>query len=107
MRLLQQFELLERMHHLIKLQATGSPKDFAQKLKISESTLFEYLQTLKEMGGKIAYSRCMQSYYYETLVEFQIDFTSLESIQIKGGVSYFSPLRKNRSKLFYNCNALK
>jgi len=107
MSFLKQLERLKRIEKLIQLQATGTPKQFVQRLGISESTLYEDLNILKEMGGKIAYSRTQLSYYFITNAELHLGFTNSELQQFKGGQSIFSSLRKNRSKLFYTCNAFK
>jgi len=46
------------------MKSTGSPEDFAEKLGIRRSTLFESLQEMREMGVNIKYSFLRQSYYY-------------------------------------------
>ena len=55
---------LQRMDYLIALKATGPPDDFACKLRLSRSTLFETLQEMKNMGVDIRYSNTRASYYY-------------------------------------------
>lgn len=55
---------LQRMDYLIALKATGTPHDFAYKLQLSRSTLFETLQEMKGMGVDIRYSNTRESYYY-------------------------------------------
>ncbi|HUW93123.1 MAG TPA: hypothetical protein VMV74_08160 [Bacteroidales bacterium] len=55
---------LQRMDYLIALKATGPPDDFACKLQLSRSTLFETLQEMKSMGVDIRYSNTRESYYY-------------------------------------------
>ena len=49
---------------LISMRATGSPEEFAEKLGIRRSTLFQSLQEMREMGVDIKYSNFRQSYYY-------------------------------------------
>jgi biotin operon repressor len=44
--------------------STGSPEEFAEKLGIRRSTLFQSLQEMREMGVNIKYSCIRQSYYY-------------------------------------------
>ena len=107
MSFLQQLERLKRVEKLIQLQATGTPKQFAKKLGVSENTLYEDLNILKEMGGDIAYSRSLLSYCFKSNTRLQIGFTQVELQNINGGRSLFSSLRKYRSGLFYTCNALK
>ena len=46
------------------MKATGTPEEFAEKLGIRRSTLFQSLQELREMGVDIKYSYLSQSYYY-------------------------------------------
>jgi hypothetical protein len=53
-----------RIDTLIHLRATGTPKEFAGKLGIKRSTLFQTLQELRELGADIRYSGSRQSYYY-------------------------------------------
>lgn len=52
------------MDSLISLMATGTPAEFAEKLGIKRSTLFQYLQEMRELGVNIGYSYVRQSYYY-------------------------------------------
>jgi hypothetical protein len=49
---------------LISMMATGSPEEFADKMGIRRSTLFESLQEMREIGVDIKYSFIRQSYYY-------------------------------------------
>ena len=54
----------KRMDLLIAMEATGTPEEFANKLGIKRSTLFDTLQEMKEMGVVIRYSSYKRSYYY-------------------------------------------
>ena len=53
-----------RIDGLIYRKATGTPEEFASKLGIHRSTLFQSLQEMREMGVDIRYSNVRQSYYY-------------------------------------------
>lgn len=70
--------LADADHH-IRHQNTGTPKEFAEKLNISESLLYELLATLKKMGGPIAYSRNRNTYYYEHPVAFKLGYDPASS----------------------------
>ncbi|MFN0033614.1 MAG: hypothetical protein ACKVUS_01020 [Saprospiraceae bacterium] len=59
---------LEQMDQLIRLKATGSPKQFAALIRCSESTMYNYLDMLKEMGGPIQYNKALRAYEYKQLV---------------------------------------
>ena len=52
------------MDMLISMMSTGTPDEFAGKLGLRRSTLFQSLQEMREMGVDIRYSCFRQSYYY-------------------------------------------
>jgi DNA-binding transcriptional regulator GbsR (MarR family) len=64
MSLYKYIERLRRIDSLISMMATGTPVEFAEKLGIRRSTLFQSLQEMREMGVNIKYSFIRQSYYY-------------------------------------------
>lgn len=64
MSLTKYIERLRRMDSLIVMKSTGTPEEFAEKLGIRRSTLFQSLQEMREMGVAIKYSCFRQSYYY-------------------------------------------
>ena len=66
--------LLLQLDLFIRQKGTGSPPEFAQKMGISERSLYEYLKVLKELGAPIRFSRQDHSYYYEIEGQFQISF---------------------------------
>jgi hypothetical protein len=72
----QYFNRLENIDRLIRVKGTGTPKQLAQKLHISESLLYEYLSFMKERGAPIVYSKMRQSYYYEEQGGFNLRFIS-------------------------------
>ena len=63
---------------LIHMKATGTPVEFAEKLGIRRSTLFQSLQEIKEMGVDIRYSNLRETYYYadERRVAIKIEKTT-------------------------------
>ncbi|MBL7803772.1 MAG: HTH domain-containing protein [Saprospiraceae bacterium] len=56
---------IKRLHNLIRMKSTGSPKDLADRMAVSRSTLFRHLDDLRSMGAPIAYEKDRQTYYYE------------------------------------------
>ena len=80
---------MQRMHHLIQRRATGTPEQLSSRLGVSVSTIFALLAEAKELGALFQYNRSIQSYEYLHQTQFQIGFTSLESIKIIGVVVYF------------------
>lgn len=64
MSLIKYIERISRIDSLIHLKSTGTPEEFAQKLGIKRSTLFQSLQEMRELGVDIKYSFYSQTYYY-------------------------------------------
>jgi predicted DNA-binding transcriptional regulator YafY len=67
-------ERFQRIDDLIYRKSTGTPQQLADRLELSESTLYEYLSVMRSLGAPIAYSRERQSYYYKSDGHFIIDF---------------------------------
>ena len=55
---------VQRMDRFIAMEATGAPDEFACKMKMSRSMLFETLQEMKFLGVDIRYCNLRRSYYY-------------------------------------------
>ncbi|MBW8323717.1 MAG: bacteriocin [Prolixibacteraceae bacterium] len=73
-KLLQQIELIERIDQLIRLKSTGTPKKFAQRLDISEASLYRLIETIKGMDAPVEFSIRYQSYVYSDEVNFMCGF---------------------------------
>ena len=59
------FIRLESLDHLIRIKGTGSPRELAKRLNISERSIYEYIGLLKTLGAPIRYSKFRRTYYYE------------------------------------------
>lgn len=68
----QQF--IERIDQLIRLRATGSPQEFAEKLEISERQVYRLITHLKEIGCPVVYDKSLCSYKYEVEGELKFEF---------------------------------
>jgi hypothetical protein len=56
---------IERMCSLIRMNATGTPVEFASKMGMSSRSLFNYINFMKSrLNAPIEYSITMQSYFY-------------------------------------------
>lgn len=90
MKALEQIERLKQMDNLISKQCTGSPSNFAQKLGISKSYLYEELGYLKSLGLNVRYSRTYASFLYSNHLRLkaslQLSVISMDETQkINGG----------------------
>jgi predicted DNA-binding transcriptional regulator YafY len=65
---------LIRIDELIIKKATGTPLQFARRLQITESTLYEDLKSMKKLGCPIYYDLYRQSYCYYENGHFFIGF---------------------------------
>lgn len=81
MSLVKYIARLQRMDLLIAMRATGSPDEFAIKMNLSRSTLFEMIQEMKGLGVDIRYSSLSSSYYYadERRIIIKVQRTENES----------------------------
>ena len=73
---------IDKMNYLIRSKRTGTPIQFAEKLEISESTLYQYLNALRDLGAPIAYDKFRQTYYYATCVEIKIHFDKVNESNV-------------------------
>jgi hypothetical protein len=84
MSLLKYINRAQRMDDLIRRKATGCADEFAAKLGISHSQLYEDLKEMKELGAPIEYCPIRKSYIYST--EAKLIFTFNKNLEIiKGG----------------------
>ena len=56
-------EQLERIETLAKKNATGTPKELANRINVSERTIFRLIQSMKDFGTPIEYCRKTNSYF--------------------------------------------
>lgn len=83
MTFIEKIRIIERIDQLIKLKATGSSKELADRLNISRSTVYEIIECMKSMGAEIEYCRNRKSMYYLSDKTLSIGFIDLK--KIKGG----------------------
>ncbi|WP_339694692.1 hypothetical protein [uncultured Roseivirga sp.] len=72
--MIKQLQRIERLHGLIRLKATGNPKECARKLKISERQLYRLIDLMKELNAPVYYNIFVNSYCYEHEVEWTYGF---------------------------------
>jgi predicted transcriptional regulator len=97
MKNLKTLERLQQLHQRILQENTGTPKELASYMNISERSLYKLIDELKDLKASICYNRVRNTYYYCDDFELRvtISVTALsnnEVIQVFGG-SYF--LNKN------------
>lgn len=76
MTFMQQSDVLERLHLLIKRRGTGTPHDLAEKFEVSIGTIKNWINILKSNDLPINYCRFDNTYYYE--YEVNVTFFKVE-----------------------------
>ena len=75
MKKLVDLEMLDRLDHLIRLCATGTPVELADRLGISYSSLYETISFMKKaLKAPIRYNTYRQSFEYESDPDFYLGF---------------------------------
>jgi len=62
MKSLDMIQRMKKMDKLITQKETGTPKEFAKEIGISESRLFDILVLIKKIGAPIRYSMIQKTY---------------------------------------------
>lgn len=70
------FQRLKRLDHLIRIKGTGTPLQLAEKLGLSERSVYEYINLMKDLGAPIKFDAYRESYYYEREGHFLVSFLS-------------------------------
>lgn len=80
MNTLKQIQQLRKLHGMIKLESTGSPREMARKMNISERQLYHLLEQLRDMEAPIRYNRRAGTYYYSDEFDLLVN-VSVQVIQ--------------------------
>lgn len=65
MKLFEAINRMDRIHQLIRREATGSPEEFAERFNLKRRQLYNILDEFKDYGADIKYCRVKNSFYYE------------------------------------------
>lgn len=72
---------LNRIDQLIRLKATGQPHELAGRLEISPSTLYEYIDIMRNvLSAPIRYCHIQRSYVYEKDGKVYIGFKNKQNL---------------------------
>jgi len=74
MNVLKQIELIRRVDQLVRLQATGSPVEFADRLDVSKTKLYRTINIMRDLNAPIEYDSSLKSFVYIKAVGFQFGF---------------------------------
>ena len=83
MNLLGKIQQLEQLDQLIRLKATGSPKELARRINLSLRHTFRLISEMKEIGLPIQYCKKRCSYYYSDSVKIHFEIRVEEEHLLK------------------------
>jgi len=91
------FEYIDRIsiiNKLISERRTGTPDEFAGRLGVGRSSLYEIIDELRSRGAPIEYSRRDHTFYYREPFDIRImcsfrHLTLAEMENFSGGINYF------------------
>lgn len=66
---------LEKLHQLIHQERTGTPKELATRMHLSERLIYSLIDRLKEYDATIGYDRSRKTYYYCEEFQFCISLS--------------------------------
>lgn len=74
MNFIQNIYLFQRIDKLLRLKATGTPKQLAGKLDLCERQVKNIIHELREEGLPIVYDKCKKTYHYagEVITKFEV-----------------------------------
>ncbi len=65
MNTIKTLERLQRIHSLIQKECTGSPYELAGKMNISERSIYNLIDYLRDFNACVGYDRARKTYYYK------------------------------------------
>jgi biotin operon repressor len=71
-------QTVERINQLIRLKATGSPAELADKLDLCERQVYRIIEDLKDSGLPILYCKKRKTYYYAMDVFMKFEISVIE-----------------------------
>lgn len=75
MNFIKHIERLQLINKLIREENTGTPEELSGRLGISRRQLYNHLESLKDMGLEVAFSRKTNSFHYVEEKHLEMTFT--------------------------------
>jgi transcriptional antiterminator len=66
--------IIKRLHYLLVTERSGTPKELAAKLEISERSVYNYISYMKtDLNAPITYDNQKGNYRYERVCELSFE----------------------------------
>lgn len=100
MKNLKTLERVQQLHNLIANEKTGTPKELATLMLISERRVHQLIEELKEMNAPIYYCRKSKTYFYKDNFDLKVTISVTimnknEVTQVFGGSYFVKPKQIN------------
>lgn len=101
--------LLQRIDHLVRTRATGTPAQLASRLNTSERKVYRLLGALREQGFPISYDKQADTYYYiePVTLNFSIMVGSEKLLAIRGGLGILDNNSAAQNSDRFGLNSIK
>ena len=101
MKVFTYLDRISKMQTLMEQECTGTPSEFASRLGVGRTSLYELLDELKSKGAPIVYSKSAKTFYYSRPYEISVScilrpITCEEEKSYSGG-NYFSRILFSRT----------
>jgi hypothetical protein len=86
--------LLQQVDYLIRIRATGTPEQLANRLGICKRNALRLIAQLRDVGFPVAYDKFRFTYYYtrEVKISFELIVDNTHLLKIKGGKNIFEEI---------------
>lgn len=106
MKFIEKLRQVERVDQLIRLKGTGTPKELAYRLEVSEGSIYNLIDIIRSLGGDVYFCEQQKSYCYGER-RLQFVFKTINNIDnIVAGKTFlenFSSLQNFCSSPLYLC----
>ncbi len=75
MKKIKHLERLEQLHLRIEQANTGTPKELAKFMHISERSLYNLIEELRDLNAPVCYNRNLKTYYYNGDFKLEINIS--------------------------------
>ena len=75
MKTIKNLRRLNELHNLIEQECTGSPKQLANRLYVSERLIYCLIEQLRDYGAEVRYDRGRRTYYYLSDFQFEVNIS--------------------------------
>ncbi len=94
MKVFEYLDRIGRMNLMLQHRHTGTPVEFARRLGVSRTCLYEMIDELRSRGAPILYSKSGKTFYYEHPYDITITcslhpLNYIEEIENSGGTKLF------------------